>query len=96
MGLKPHLYLHMLHTDPKQQGRGAGSALLKWGMQKADELGLPAYLESSPNAHGFYKRHGFGDVEIFELDLGFYGGPEKVHTAPLMIRQPVKVDWAGD
>lgn len=80
--------LHMLHTDPKQEGRGAGSALLKWGTQKADELGLPAYLESSPNAHDFYKKYGFEDVEIFELDLSRFGGARKMHTAPLMIRQP--------
>jgi N-acetylglutamate synthase-like GNAT family acetyltransferase len=79
----------MLHTDPKQEGRGAGSALLKWGIQKSDELGLPAYLESSPDAHGFYKKYGFEDVEIFELDLSRFGGPKKMHTAPLMTRQPV-------
>jgi predicted N-acetyltransferase YhbS len=84
------LDLHMLHTDPKQQGRGAGSALLKWGIQKADELGLPAYLESSPDAHGFYKKYGFEDVEVYEMDLSLYGGPDKKHTAPMMMRQPRK------
>jgi GNAT superfamily N-acetyltransferase len=83
--------LHMLHTNPKQQGRGAGSMLLKWGTQKADQLGLPVYLESSPDAHGFYKKYGFADVYIMELDLSLYGGENRVHTAPLMIRQPSKV-----
>jgi GNAT superfamily N-acetyltransferase len=80
--------LHMLHTDPKEGGRGAGRALLQWGMQKADDLELPIYLESSPSAHGFYKKFGFEDVEILELDLGLYGGPAKKHTTPLMMRQP--------
>ena len=83
--------LHMLHTDPKHQRRGAASSLLKWGTQKADELGLPAYLESSTEGHHLYGKHGFEDVEIFEVDLVPFGGGDKIHSAPLMIRKPVKL-----
>jgi N-acetylglutamate synthase-like GNAT family acetyltransferase len=79
----------MLHTDPAFQGRGAGGLLVKWGTKKADELGLPAYLESSTKGHGFYQKHGFKDVEVFVLDLAKYGGTG-LYEEPLMIREPVK------
>lgn len=75
----------MLHTDPAFQGRGAGSALIDWGKKKADELDLPIYLESSTKGHGFYKKHGFKDVEVMEIDFSTWGGP--MHKQPLMIRE---------
>lgn len=75
----------MLHTDPEYQGRGAGSALMEWGKQRAGELGLPIYLESSAKGHGFYKKHGFRDVEIAYIDFSPYGG--SMHRQPLMIRE---------
>ncbi|KAF2253765.1 acyl-CoA N-acyltransferase [Trematosphaeria pertusa] len=90
MGTKRHLYLHMLHTDPKYQCCGAGSALLKWGMQKADELGLPVYLESSTEGHHFYQKHGFKDVDVLRIDFSQFGGGDVMHVAPLMIREPEK------
>lgn len=73
----------MLHTDPEYQGRGAGSALIGWGKQRAGELGLPIYLESSAVAHRFYTNHGFRDLVTMEIDFSPYGGP--VHKQPLMI-----------
>lgn len=79
------LDLHMLHTDPEFQGRGAGSALMEWGKERADELGLPIYLESSAAGHGFYQKHGFEDAEVLEVDFRPYGGA--VHKQPLMLRE---------
>ncbi|KAF2630210.1 acyl-CoA N-acyltransferase [Macroventuria anomochaeta] len=85
VGSRPHLYLHMLHTDPEYQRRGAGSALMEWGKQKADELDLPIYLESSTKGYGFYQKHGFKDVEVLDIDFSDYGGG--VHKQPLMTRE---------
>ena len=81
------LDLHMLHTDPAFQRRGAGKSRLEWGTTKADESGLPIYLESSHAGVGLYKRHGFEEIDSFELDLGKYGG-SGVYRSPLMIRKP--------
>jgi GNAT superfamily N-acetyltransferase len=78
----------MLHTDPAFQGRGAGGMLIEWGTKKADELGLPAYLESSPEGHRVYQRYGFGDLEVLDFDTTKYGG-SVIYKEPLMIRQPV-------
>ncbi|KAF2638968.1 hypothetical protein P280DRAFT_470971 [Massarina eburnea CBS 473.64] len=91
MGNRPHFYLHMLHTVPKYQKRGAASTLIKWGMQKADELGLPVYVESSLPAHTFYQYHGFKDIDELRIDMGPFGGEGIIHSAPLLVREPVKV-----
>jgi ribosomal protein S18 acetylase RimI-like enzyme len=56
----PHWYLYMLGTDPDAQGRGIGSALLAPVLERCDEDGIGAYLESSKEANiAFYARHGF-------------------------------------
>lgn len=47
--------------------------LVRWGTQKADEYGLPAYLESSLQAHGVYQKCGFKDIACHEMDLSKYG-----------------------
>ncbi|CAA9958252.1 GNAT family acetyltransferase [Pyrenophora teres f. maculata] len=87
LGNRPHMYLHLLHTDPDHQGRGAGGLLLDWGIKRADELGLPIYLESSAAGHRFYQNRGFKDVEFFKVDFTPWGGP--IHQQPLMLREPL-------
>ncbi|WP_255548093.1 GNAT family N-acetyltransferase [Erythrobacter ani] len=53
-------YLPLIAADPSQTGRGLGAALMKHAIQKCDEQGLPAYLESSnPRNISLYERHGF-------------------------------------
>ncbi len=44
---EPHLYLAVLGADPSAQGQGVGSALLRAGLQLADEERWPAYLETA-------------------------------------------------
>jgi len=57
---EPHWYLSLLGTDPAQQGRGIGSALIRTVTDQCDEQGLPAYLESSKESNvPYYERHGF-------------------------------------
>jgi ribosomal protein S18 acetylase RimI-like enzyme len=55
-----HWYLAMLGTEPAQQGRGVGSAVLEPVLERADLDGVGAYLESSnPVNLAFYERHSF-------------------------------------
>lgn len=82
--------LSMLHTGPQYQKRGAASALMKWGSQRADELSLPIYLESSPTAHPIYHKYGFKDVGRVDIDLTPYGGAGLTHSAPCMVKDAVK------
>jgi GNAT superfamily N-acetyltransferase len=77
--------LDLLLTDPKHQGRGAGSLLIKWGVRLADELKINAYLESSPMAHRLYAKHGFQDIDEMVFDIAAWGG-SGTHTTSYMLR----------
>jgi ribosomal protein S18 acetylase RimI-like enzyme len=53
-------YLPLIGVDPAYQGRGCGSALLRYALARCDRDNLPAYLESSnPRNIPLYQRHGF-------------------------------------
>ncbi len=41
----------MLGTNPQYQRTGAGSALVRWGMAKADEEGVALYLDATDGEH---------------------------------------------
>lgn len=77
----PCWYLPLIGVDPACQGRGFGSALLRYALDRCDREGSPAYLESSnPRNVPLYQRHGF---EIM--------GTIQVGTSPTlvpMLRQP--------
>jgi GNAT superfamily N-acetyltransferase len=42
-----HWYLSGIVVDPNHQGKGVGSALLKWGTKRADKNGLGVFCVSS-------------------------------------------------
>jgi len=57
---EPHWYLPLIGTDPAQQGRGHGSALLRHAVAIFDADRVPAYLEAtSPRNVALYQRYGF-------------------------------------
>jgi ribosomal protein S18 acetylase RimI-like enzyme len=64
---EPHWYLPLIGVDPARQGRGLGSALLKAALERCDEDGLPAYLESSnPKNVPLYERFGFEVLGVIQ------------------------------
>ncbi len=68
---EPHWYLAVLGADPAVQGRGHGSALLRSGLARADEAGLPVYLESSKPANlPVYEHFGFTVLDEVRLPGG--------------------------
>lgn len=68
---EPHYYLSVLGTEPEQQGRGIGSALLRPVLELCDAAGLPAYLECSKDSNvTFYAGHGFTVTERMGLPDG--------------------------
>jgi GNAT superfamily N-acetyltransferase len=55
-----HLFIDDLVTDTAVQGRGYGSALMRWIAVRAAAEGIPClHLDSRITARGFYERLGF-------------------------------------
>jgi GNAT superfamily N-acetyltransferase len=78
----PHYYLSLLGTHPDHRGHGKGMGLLAANLADIDELGMPAYLESSNRANDHrYERLGFVQVGDFAAPAG---GP----TVACMWRDP--------
>ena len=79
---EPHYYLEVLGTRKDRQSKGIGSAVINAVLERCDEEGVPAYLESSnPRNIPFYARHGFEVRE--EVSVG-KNGP----VATTMWREP--------
>ncbi|KAE8449770.1 hypothetical protein EG329_007545 [Mollisiaceae sp. DMI_Dod_QoI] len=55
----PAVLLDACFTDPEYHRRGAGKMLVQWGAAKADELGVRAFVEASPEGKRLYESCGF-------------------------------------
>jgi ribosomal protein S18 acetylase RimI-like enzyme len=67
-------YLDYIGVDPLQQGAGLGSALMHYGLARADEAGLPAFLETAtPRNVAYYTSFGF---RVLDTAWAPGGGPQ--------------------
>lgn len=73
---EPHWYLEVLGIRPEHQRRGIGGRLMAPALERADEEGVAAFLETSDPANvPYYERFGFSVVE----EVGLVpGGPPHV------------------
>jgi GNAT superfamily N-acetyltransferase len=78
LGRRPYYVLDTLVTLKAHERRGAGSMLVRWGCEKADEANVEAFLEASPMGAPMYARHGFQPVKEVYLDLRQWGGKEQM------------------
>lgn len=78
MGTRPYYVLDTLVTRPDHHRRGAGGMLVQWGCEKADELGVEAFLEASVMGQPLYAKYGFEPVKETSIDLREYGGDEEM------------------
>lgn len=78
MGGRPYFLLSILATHVDHHRRGIGAMHMKWGCDKADELGLPAYLEASPKGKALYERFGFEAVGNMEFDARKWGHVDEI------------------
>ncbi len=65
---EPHWYLLIVGVDPELQGKGHGGALVAEGLERADGVNAPCYLETSEERNlAFYERQGFKVVDTAPL-----------------------------
>ena len=68
--VEAHWYLAFVGVDPNAQGHGIGRRLLQPVLKKADQAGVPCYLETPfPETHSFYRSLGF----VFQHELRAFG-----------------------
>ena len=78
--------LDILATDPAHQGRGVGSALMDWGIRKADELGVDAVVESSVSGRKLYEQKGFEFVKMVECTFSGRWSERPVQSFAWLVR----------
>ena len=88
--------LNILGTKPEYRRRGVASDMIKWGVDRADEEGLEAFVISAPMARPVYLKHGF-ELVLEGEDLG---GEHGTFVPGYMLRKPRKVvpekaAWGG-
>lgn len=94
-----------ISVDPAYQGHGIGSALIRWGTQQADRLGVFCMVHSSEAGWPTFQRRGFEVAEHLTFDLDEWAprppregelngelGKWGEYTFRYMVRQPVKQD----
>ncbi|RYP35025.1 hypothetical protein DL767_004006 [Monosporascus sp. MG133] len=61
---RAHIYLDALAVLPTHQKQGYGGALVKWGNELADELGVECYLEASLAGRPLYAANGYIEQDV--------------------------------
>lgn len=64
-----HFWLQILCVDPEHQRMGIGAKLLEWGVQGADDQGVKCWIEASPFGKGLYKKYGWEEVGLLDVDV---------------------------
>ncbi|KAI1076554.1 hypothetical protein F5B20DRAFT_320491 [Whalleya microplaca] len=81
--------LELLAVHPDYQRLGAGTALVKWGTNAADEQGLKAIVEGTPVARRLYEQCGLrAEIEEMRFDVGEEFIGRKKPKLVFMTRKP--------
>ncbi|KAG8624122.1 hypothetical protein KVT40_009098 [Elsinoe batatas] len=85
---RPYLYLKSICTHPDHQRKGVGKVMMRWGLRKADELGVPMYLEASEAGRRLYEQSGFVERGYLDWDASRFEGVEDRFLNLAMLREP--------
>lgn len=61
---RPHVLLNLLCIHQDFQRKGAGTALMQWGMDVASNLRLAIHIEASAAGYELYRKLGFKQVDV--------------------------------
>ncbi len=48
--------------------------LMKWGIDRLEQMKMPSVVVSTEQGFEFYKKHGYKEVQRWDIDLGRWGG----------------------
>jgi N-acetylglutamate synthase-like GNAT family acetyltransferase len=89
-------------THPNYQRKGIGRLLVQWGVDVAEQLGLPIYLEATSKGCGLFESAGFERLTHEKLvHKASVIGQKEDEEVPLMVKMPSKAhgqtfqDWAA-
>ena len=86
---KKYILMAILVTLPEYQRKGIGGKLLERGLEQADEKGYHCWIDSSPQGLGLYKKHGWEEVGLLDVDLADWGGEQGViDRTVFLVRKP--------
>lgn len=80
--------LASLNTLPEYQRRGVGSMLMKWGIEKLEEMNVAGFIVSSHQGYSLYLKHGFKEIERWEADMSRWPPAEGMYKNVFMTRIP--------
>jgi predicted N-acetyltransferase YhbS len=80
---KKRLQVVSIATNAEYQGRGAGRALMQWGLDHATELNIPIILTASPLGKILYGNLGFQELGKVECEVEGDNG-EKAWTVAMI------------
>ena len=63
--------------------------LMKWGLDKLEEIKVPAFLTATAIGYPFYLKHGFKEVERWETDLSQWPPAHGMYKNVFMTRMPL-------
>lgn len=66
--------LDFFAVHPEHQGKGVGTALLKYGIEKAKEMNMDIFVLAMVGGFRIYTRMGFELMETVVQDATRYGG----------------------
>ncbi|KAI1141344.1 acyl-CoA N-acyltransferase [Hypoxylon sp. FL0543] len=64
LGDRAYVYLEALGTMKTHRKRGYATALIEWGTDLADELGVECYLDASPEGRPLYEANGYVEQDV--------------------------------
>lgn len=79
---------HVIAVEPQYQRKGIGKLLMKWGIDMAEQLSVPLYLEATDRSIGLYKKLDFEKLDQGVILSPFVTKKAEDIEAPLMIRMP--------
>lgn len=62
--------------------------LLKWGIEKLEEMNVPGFIVSTDQGYGLYLKHGFKEIERWEVDMSRWPPAQGMYKNVFLTRMP--------